>query len=569
MEISVARRPKQESDPSGEGKRRVRRRVRVALSAEPGTRFLKNMFLVTPLVVSSPHASPPEIESILLFVGACVAVALLAGRVGLRRWSQSRGLDPQGVQPSLAGPALSWSRMTRRANRLVKVETLGLLPVDPASPGVPLPQLQVTSRRLPPLQVRSSTRRPIPGMVTPETLGLLTLGPVIAAAPEFMSPPVQASADMPTIRRLAAREPVAGMNVAPLPKLEQVVRPAPLESSPPKPADIAAVTPLGQQRPAELPKPAHALASQSLGSSNPEPSPSSTRPHPSERLPTAMQPVASSPKAVAGEPAALNPPVPPPNPANLLPTEIKRVARSQPARTQTLQIVVPRPSAPRAAPPHPPAVKPSVEKPAAASLPAAKEVPAAPTGSAALNPSLGTSAGSDAHVTFYTFDDLAPEVTEPPERPVLAAPSAASGTSLSPGAVSRPVSRNFRGQRISLAIPVLAYGHGSRAGAFREETRTVFVMARGAVIYLAAPVELEEEMILANQKTGEEVTCRVVSLSAGEKGKPQVEIEFTQSAPQFWRISFPPETWDPADRKRPEKAETSKAPGPPRVPTPV
>ncbi len=89
------------------------------------------------------------------------------------------------------------------------------------------------------------------------------------------------------------------------------------------------------------------------------------------------------------------------------------------------------------------------------------------------------------------------------------------------------------------------------------------------MVRLAASVEPEEMVVVTNQKTREEVLCRVVSVKAYPNVKSQVEVEFTQRAPRFWGVNFPPEDWNPAERKRPEKRAGSDAPAETQVPSPV
>jgi hypothetical protein len=107
-----------------------------------------------------------------------------------------------------------------------------------------------------------------------------------------------------------------------------------------------------------------------------------------------------------------------------------------------------------------------------------------------------------------------------------------------------------RSQRLFLQVAVIVRRQGQ--GEFTEDTQTLVVNAHGALVTLAAPVQMGQTLFLKNRVSGEECACRVVYLGppAGDKG--QVGLEFTAPAPQFWHISFPPDDWaTSASGKRP------------------
>ena len=133
-------------------------------------------------------------------------------------------------------------------------------------------------------------------------------------------------------------------------------------------------------------------------------------------------------------------------------------------------------------------------------------------------------------------------------------PKAYSG-SLRPAGTERqgrngvPISR---GQRAQLDLPVFVYGRSSTREPLLRLARTLVVHAHGALVALDAAVEREQELILINPKTGVETGCRVTAFEPKKNGcKPVVEVEFTRPAPGFWGLVFPPEDWDPAERKLP------------------
>jgi len=108
-----------------------------------------------------------------------------------------------------------------------------------------------------------------------------------------------------------------------------------------------------------------------------------------------------------------------------------------------------------------------------------------------------------------------------------------------------------RSTRVHLAIPVFIYGNNISNKPFKEITQTVEVNANGCLVELATHVTKEQQLLLTNMKSNEEIACLVVTQGNIVNGKAQVGLRFAQSAPRFWGLAFPPEDWDPAERKRP------------------
>jgi hypothetical protein len=105
---------------------------------------------------------------------------------------------------------------------------------------------------------------------------------------------------------------------------------------------------------------------------------------------------------------------------------------------------------------------------------------------------------------------------------------------------------------VHLAIPVSVCGTNESGAPFEEITETAVISVNGALIELVNPVAIEQKLLLANMNTGAGITCHVTSLRPAENGKTQVGIRFDESSPRFWGLGFPPEDWDPAERKRPD-----------------
>ena len=95
---------------------------------------------------------------------------------------------------------------------------------------------------------------------------------------------------------------------------------------------------------------------------------------------------------------------------------------------------------------------------------------------------------------------------------------------------------------VSVPVTVTCEG-GNRDAAFQEETQTLVVNAHGAMVALAAKVVKGQTLRMKNRATQEQQQCKVVYLGPASGGKAQVGVDFTSSAPDFWRIAFPPEDW--------------------------
>jgi hypothetical protein len=110
-----------------------------------------------------------------------------------------------------------------------------------------------------------------------------------------------------------------------------------------------------------------------------------------------------------------------------------------------------------------------------------------------------------------------------------------------------------RSTRVHIAIPVFVYGNRHGGTPFKEITQTLLVNVNGCLVELAAPVVKEQPLRITNIKTNEEMNCTVVSFGSGANGKSAVALRFSETSPRFWGLQFPPEDWDPADRKLPSR----------------
>ena len=129
-----------------------------------------------------------------------------------------------------------------------------------------------------------------------------------------------------------------------------------------------------------------------------------------------------------------------------------------------------------------------------------------------------------------------------------------------PGTFGEGAVDRRRSHRVHIAMPVLVRGQKGTQP-FEENTVTISVNAHGCMVRLTTPVTRNQGVSIINTKTAEELPCTVTFLGPKEGGRMEVGIEFAEPSPVFWRIAFPPEDWDPAERKRPS---TSQPPTRPR-----
>lgn len=106
-----------------------------------------------------------------------------------------------------------------------------------------------------------------------------------------------------------------------------------------------------------------------------------------------------------------------------------------------------------------------------------------------------------------------------------------------------------RSHRVNIAMPVLVRGKKGTQP-FEEAAQTISVSAHGCMVKMATPVARGQEIAIVNIKTAEELPSTVTFMGQKEGGKTEVGVEFAEASPLFWRIAFPPEDWDPSERKR-------------------
>jgi hypothetical protein len=97
----------------------------------------------------------------------------------------------------------------------------------------------------------------------------------------------------------------------------------------------------------------------------------------------------------------------------------------------------------------------------------------------------------------------------------------------------RPENRR-RSKRMKVRIPVVVRFQTSDKHFVSEKTHTIIVNNHGALILLAASVDMQQIIRLENLASGEELLCRVTSLGPSFMGKTQVAVEFVMPTPGFW-----------------------------------
>lgn len=112
-------------------------------------------------------------------------------------------------------------------------------------------------------------------------------------------------------------------------------------------------------------------------------------------------------------------------------------------------------------------------------------------------------------------------------------------------------SKKRRSSRVAISIEVTVFAQSPDHRVFGEVTRTASVSAHGALITLKTDVDPQKPVLMVNKKTGAESQCRISHRKEIEDKQLEIGLEFVTPLPKFWGINFPPEDWDPADRKRP------------------
>ena len=107
-----------------------------------------------------------------------------------------------------------------------------------------------------------------------------------------------------------------------------------------------------------------------------------------------------------------------------------------------------------------------------------------------------------------------------------------------------------RTRRVHIAMPVRVRGRIGTQN-FQEEVMTASVNAHGCMVRMRQPVGRGQQVTLFNHANEQELSCTVTFLGTKDRGKTEVGFEFVEASPRFWNMNFPPDDWDPSERKRP------------------
>jgi len=99
-----------------------------------------------------------------------------------------------------------------------------------------------------------------------------------------------------------------------------------------------------------------------------------------------------------------------------------------------------------------------------------------------------------------------------------------------------------RGQRVVLSIRGRIRALDRRDGAVMDVS-TVIVNPYGALLVCPENLPTDLRLVFENSVTCENIRCRVVREGKQTIWGFHVPVEFERAAPEFWKISFPPEDW--------------------------
>jgi hypothetical protein len=103
-----------------------------------------------------------------------------------------------------------------------------------------------------------------------------------------------------------------------------------------------------------------------------------------------------------------------------------------------------------------------------------------------------------------------------------------------------------RSQRVVICVPVVVrYQRAGQTVVF--QAITVSVNDHGAMLQSSRHLNSGEKIEIENERTQEKQKCKVTRAPADHPGGYLIPVEFTGSAPDFWRISFPSPHWKPLE----------------------
>ena len=144
-------------------------------------------------------------------------------------------------------------------------------------------------------------------------------------------------------------------------------------------------------------------------------------------------------------------------------------------------------------------------------------------------------------------------------------PTSAAGTKSKRGGTD-----SLENEAIGLDISVRI--HGSQVTAvvldttehvepFEEDTSTMIVFPRGAVVKLRARVRTGHAVVLTHLATKQTALCRIIQVNSAANVSHYVKLEFVQPVPGFWGVHFPSESNAPVathEERKPFSEELEK-----------
>ncbi len=113
-------------------------------------------------------------------------------------------------------------------------------------------------------------------------------------------------------------------------------------------------------------------------------------------------------------------------------------------------------------------------------------------------------------------------------------PPAKASASVMSGSVAREISVTATGARPGT--------NAANRALFNEETTSVLISEKGAVIRLCSAVVVGQLVFITNNESRREVVAQVVRVRAFRPTTCYVEMEFTEPAPGFWGVDFKTES---------------------------
>jgi hypothetical protein len=101
-----------------------------------------------------------------------------------------------------------------------------------------------------------------------------------------------------------------------------------------------------------------------------------------------------------------------------------------------------------------------------------------------------------------------------------------------------------RSQRVVARIRIQVRKRTEGDSFISEIGHTLVVNAHGALIHLVMKVQVNELLVIKHLHSGEERHSRIVRIDKKTTSNNEVAIEFTEVAPRFWHIDFPPADWE-------------------------